>query len=273
MSSIVGAAGNAVPNPFGGFAPFPNSIMVPFMGYQSGVLGFTFGVEYEFGKRLVKSMDNETFNHIKNNQEGRAFFQGVIKAHNEELLQMFKDALPEALSTMDRIIEDMVKVEEKKAFRTPSAMVELLQALAAGTGRIEPPADIAEVDALVKLISSIYGLPLALVAAWLGVEQPPPPPSDGFTEEEVAKFLDLSPVLSTTWVNDCNGNNNTHDDQGWLHILIDHAELYKTTADSQETGCEKQTNLNAYTAHRLTIQNYYGHPYDELKLWAENNPR
>ncbi len=126
---------DVIPNPFGGFAPFPNSIMIPFMGTQSAVLGYDFGLSYEAGKRMIKSMDNEDFNKfIKdgNTVEFEGKQQNLLsvfsKKHYRNMIEEFTTRIPSSLVLQDTIIEASVAIELKKANRTPSAMVEIIQA-------------------------------------------------------------------------------------------------------------------------------------------------
>jgi hypothetical protein len=209
LSAIGGAAINNAPNPFGGFAPFPNSIMIPFMGYQSAVLGFQFGVEYEFGKRIVKSMSNETFNHIRDSPEGREFFRGVMSQHHQELLTDFREALPDAQSVMNDIIQESVQIEIKKAERTPSAMAEIIAAL--GQGLSQTATDNLTEEQLVtwqQLLASFYGIPFSLVSAWFNTRNtepteptPEPTPTIDFQEPVYHSPVALSFSYQVTDVN------------------------------------------------------------------------
>lgn len=139
---------NFIPNPFGGFAPFPNSIMIPFMGTQSKVLGYDFGLGYEIGKRTIKALPNDFFNKIvsqnsdeitvvRNGQDivmqYKDYISFITKEFHNQTLQEFTDLIPNALALQDTIISASVAIELKKAERTPSAFVEILQAFQGAT--------------------------------------------------------------------------------------------------------------------------------------------
>lgn len=131
-TAAVGAASGALgalPNPFGGFAPFPNTIMIPFMGAQSAVLGYQFGISYEWGKRLIKAMSNEAFNQLVTDETARAQLQNGIKQWNEQTITRFTEELPTFTGLQNTVIEETVKIELAKANRTPSAMREILEVL------------------------------------------------------------------------------------------------------------------------------------------------
>jgi hypothetical protein len=127
MSAIVDKA----PNPFGGFAPFPNSIMIPFMGAQSAVLGFQFGIQYELAKRYIKSLSNEDFNNMVN-QPNHEFLNSIIKTQALEQITNFRNLIPDYQSLQNDVIEESVRIELKKAERTPSAIAEIIEAFTQG---------------------------------------------------------------------------------------------------------------------------------------------
>lgn len=118
------------------------------MGYQSAVLGYEFGINYEVGKRTVKSIPSDLFNRIRAGDDSpinvvydgqeytiptHQYFDFLGKQHMEKLLTNFRNALPTAQSVMNDIIEESVAIELKKAERTPSAMAEIIQALGDST--------------------------------------------------------------------------------------------------------------------------------------------
>lgn len=124
---VLSSLANAIPNPFGGFSPFPNSIMIPFMQAQSSALAYGFGLDYEFGKRTIKAMSNEQFNSLTAND-----VSNLIKNHNDVVLQQLRDELPNFTAFQSEIIDKQVEIEVAKANRTPSAMAEIVTALLSG---------------------------------------------------------------------------------------------------------------------------------------------
>lgn len=123
------------------------------MGYQSAVLGYEFGVNYEVGKRTIKAMDNDLFNKIVAGQgpeleggkitvnyNGQAYeldnyseyLPLLSRLHSEQMITNFRKALPDAMSVMNDIIESSVQIEKAKAERTPSAFREIFEAFTGG---------------------------------------------------------------------------------------------------------------------------------------------
>ncbi len=134
MSGIAAGA-SAIPNVFGGFAPFPNSIMIPFMGAQSAVLGYQFGINYEFGKRTIKAMSNPEFNAIVTTPEGRTGLRHAMEEQAKHSITMFRNLIPDFQSLQNDIIEQSVVIEVKKAERTPSAWAEIITAFTKAGGQ------------------------------------------------------------------------------------------------------------------------------------------
>ncbi len=50
--------------PVSGFLPVPLPMMIPFMGAQSLVIGKMFGEGFQYGKRKISAMPNESFNKL-----------------------------------------------------------------------------------------------------------------------------------------------------------------------------------------------------------------
>ncbi len=133
-----------IPNPFGGFAPFPNSIMIPVMGAQSAVLGFAFGMHYEAGKRTIRAMDNADFNDFV--RDGKLVNDGVgenmpfmnlkMEQHFKQQIDFLKNSWDVAFHIQEEIIEQSVRIEIAKANRTPSAMAEIIQTFNTATSKL-----------------------------------------------------------------------------------------------------------------------------------------
>ncbi len=118
-----------IPNAFGGFAPFPNTIMIPTMGLQSAVIGYRFGFGYEQGKRAVRKMSNEEFNNLDEAAE-----QAMFKRHDSSAIDYFKTEMHNWVDLQNLIIEKSVEIEVMKAQRTPSAFREMFEGFTLGFG-------------------------------------------------------------------------------------------------------------------------------------------
>ncbi len=116
-----------IPNAFGGFAPFPNTIMIPTMGLQSAVIGYRFGFGYEQGKRRLRSMSNEEFNTLNEEAE-----QAIFKRHDSAAINYFKVEMHNWVELQNLIIEKSVEIEVMKANRTPSAFREMFEGFTKG---------------------------------------------------------------------------------------------------------------------------------------------
>ncbi len=119
-----------IPNAFGGFAPFPNTIMIPTMGLQSAVIGYRFGFGYEQGKRTLRAMSNEQFNDLDEEAE-----QIIFKRHDSAAINYFKVEMHNWVALQNLIIEKSVEIEVMKANRTPSAFREMFEGFTSGFGQ------------------------------------------------------------------------------------------------------------------------------------------
>ncbi len=131
MAAIVaGAVGGSIPNIFGGFAPFPNTIATALLAYQSEAIGFGFGIKFQYAKRLIGAMSNEEFNALTPGTIGN-----LITSHNIELIQRMELSMPKWIDIQQHYIEAGVQVEVMKANRTPSAWAEIITAFAGAAGQ------------------------------------------------------------------------------------------------------------------------------------------
>ncbi len=124
------AIASAIPNVFGGFAPFPNTIATALLAYQSEAIGYGFGLKFQYAKRQIGAMSNETFNALDLTELGN-----LIHSHNDELLQRMADNMPDWLDIQENFIEASVQVEVLKANRTPSAWAEIITAFTGAAGQ------------------------------------------------------------------------------------------------------------------------------------------
>ncbi len=116
-----------IPNAFGGFAPFPNTIMIPTMGLQSDVIGYRFGFGYEKGKRTLRAMSNEEFNNLDDAEEA-----AIFKRHDSAAINYFRTEMVNWVELQKLIIEKSVEIEVMKAIRTPSAFREMFEGFTKG---------------------------------------------------------------------------------------------------------------------------------------------
>ncbi len=105
-----------------GFSPMPLGIMAPFMGYQSAALAYNFGLNYEFGKRVIKSMSNEKFNKIA---EDPILLNELTSRHHDVLLQAFINEVPKVDKIQDLIIKKMVELEFAKIKVMPELIAQI----------------------------------------------------------------------------------------------------------------------------------------------------
>ncbi len=112
-----------------GFSPMPLGIMAPFMGYQSAALAYNFGLNYEFGKRVIKSMSNEKFNKIANDP---ILLNELTSQHHDVLLKAFINEVPKVDKIQDLILDKMVELERKKIEMMPTLLAQIGPATIAG---------------------------------------------------------------------------------------------------------------------------------------------
>ncbi len=105
-----------------GFSPMPLGIMAPFMGYQSAALAYNFGLNYEFGKRVIKSMSNEKFNEIANDP---ILLNELTSRHHDVLLKAFINEVPKVDKIQDLIIKKMVELEFAKIKVMPELIAQI----------------------------------------------------------------------------------------------------------------------------------------------------
>ncbi len=105
-----------------GFSPMPLGIMAPFMGYQSAALAYNFGLNYEFGKRVIKSMSNEKFNKIA---EDPILLNELTSRHHDVLLKAFIHEVPKVDKIQELIIKKMVELEFAKIKVMPELIAQI----------------------------------------------------------------------------------------------------------------------------------------------------
>ncbi len=105
-----------------GFSPMPLGIMAPFMAYQSAALAYNFGLNYEFGKRVIKSMSNEKFNAIANDP---IKLNELTAKHHDVLLKAFINEVPKVEPIQKLILDQMVKLEFEKIKIMPQLIAQI----------------------------------------------------------------------------------------------------------------------------------------------------
>ncbi len=127
-----------------GFSPMPLGIMAPFMAYQSAALAYSFGLNYEYGKRKIKSMSNEQFNEltpIKLNE--------ITSIHHDALLEGFINEVPKTQPIQKLIIDQMVILERLKIEIMPELIAQAIPAILKGIVGLTP---IVEATGATKVI-------------------------------------------------------------------------------------------------------------------------
>ncbi len=170
---------SAIPNAFGGFAPFPNTIMIPTMGLQSAVIGYRFGFGYEQGKRTLRAMSNEQFNDLDEEAE-----QAIFKRHDTAAINYFKTEMNNWVALQNLIIEKSVEIEVMKANRTPSAFREMFEGFTSGFGKQQK-------DDVANFFSTLAD-PISKLMAWFAGHRADP--------EKVKKsILKINPITGKPW--------------------------------------------------------------------------
>lgn len=79
------------------------------MEAQSAALAYGFGLNYEFGKRTIRSMSNDEFNSLTSEQVAE-----MSAAHTHVILQRFIQAVPRVLPAQTEIFKQYVTIEKLK---------------------------------------------------------------------------------------------------------------------------------------------------------------
>ncbi len=95
-----------------GFQPIPNAVMIPFMEAQSAALAFGFGLNYEFGKRKIRSMSNEEFNSLTSEQ-----IANMSNEHTHIILSQFQAQIPRVMPMQIEIFKQYVLIEKEKVIQ------------------------------------------------------------------------------------------------------------------------------------------------------------
>jgi len=92
-----------MPLPIGFFAPLPLPVMIPFMGYQSLVMGEAFGLSYQYAKRKISSMTNEEFNKLTVTD-----LQAMIKGSIQSGIPQMQASMDDMLTLQTKIVDHLV---------------------------------------------------------------------------------------------------------------------------------------------------------------------
>lgn len=247
--------GNFLPIPsVEGFAPFPNSIMVPFMGYQSAILAYNFGIDYELGKRTVKSFPNDLFNEIRagsddiisvvyDGQEYKMKYNEYIpflkRQHAQEQLTAFRNALPDATSLMGDIINFGVQIEKMKI----PANIDLLKYFI--------DTIFVQLDAsLLRILEALLGLPQGSLNSDLTV--------DTTTTTENYATLQTTQSFNYGYLNACDNtavNTSTPAYDAFEHVNV--LNGIQSVSDPNGT-CQEQSQYSRLVAYAEAFKNFYG---------------
>ncbi len=128
MSAIIGGLLPKIE----GFQPIPNAVMIPFMEAQSAALAYGFGLNYEYGKRKVRSMSNKEFNSLTPEQ-----ITNMSNAHTHIILSKFQAQVPAVMPMQTEIFKQYVIIEKAKVaqnFELAKWMVGFIKDAVAETG-------------------------------------------------------------------------------------------------------------------------------------------
>lgn len=104
-----------------GFSPYPIGMMIPFMEAQSAGLARAFGLNYEMGKRQIKSMSNEEFNALT--EEG---INTMLRTSTTAQLQLLYEAIPQFRELQTKIIDEYKEIEKLKIQATFDMLKEIV---------------------------------------------------------------------------------------------------------------------------------------------------
>lgn len=241
------------------------------MGYQSAVLGYDFGINYETGKRTVKSVPSDLFNRIRSGDDTpinvvydgqeytiptHQYFDFLRQQHMQKMLTNFRNELPNSSSVMTDIIEFSVQIEKMKAERTPSAWAEILTAFG-GASQTEvvtwldslPETERNFLLTLSPLLALMYTTAKSGLLQPIPIGNPPPTPSQD---------LYASVTLDFSWTDTCNGGQLiTSHPTGTAQQHLDFLSALQSEP-SGTTTCEIQYFNDRNQSYQNVIEAYYG---------------
>ncbi len=148
----------------------------------------------DFNKFIIKG-DLVTFEGHKT-----PLLTSLAKIQWREQITLFRETLPNAQSLMNDIIHESVEIENKKAERTPSAWLEIIQHFAKGGEQVFKDIPKNDIESVINLLSSITGIPVQKLIDLLNlppffkeippIPEPPPPPEP---EPEPVKDFEKEP--------------------------------------------------------------------------------
>ncbi len=100
----------------GGFMPIPLAMMIPFMATQSLVMGESFGKAFQFGKRKMSAMDNESFNKLTIEQVASEMFRSYqnilpdLKQSMRDSSKLQSDIIGQILSIPSETLADLFRL-------------------------------------------------------------------------------------------------------------------------------------------------------------------
>ena len=156
-----------------GFMPLPNSAVIPFMELQSAVMARAFGMNFQFGKRLISSLNNTEFNALVDSDavEAQEVFYNNIKRLNQRDYKQFYDDIksPDTQYVQEFVLKHSIKLEQDKLTEN----IELFKWMFA---------KLIGDETVLKWIKFAYGVDLTGIATDDIPDAPPtsytPPPSE-----------------------------------------------------------------------------------------------
>lgn len=286
-STAYGAIGGAIAGSGEGFQPYPNSIMPPFMAYQSAMMAYDFGINLELGRRTIKSLPNDLFNRIRSgdNTPINVTYNGVEETiptyqllkfwqmkRNQELLTQFRDRLPDHSEMLrNDIIPAMVNIEFEKAKIKPEMYVKIIDAVIAGIRELRD-AGATEDNLLNFLLDFFFGgsywstNPIDLTPPTTEPAPEPPLTFESFLTDPLADV-----PMSLSWPNACDNVTSTQSISARpLGSHVRGVESWRTNWVTSTT-CEEDTKLFAIKAWEDQIETVYGQTYLVCKTFVEAN--
>lgn len=101
------------------------------MAYQSAELAFAFGLNYEVGKRTIKSMSNDKFNSLTHQQ-----IMELQSQHHTVSMAAFVNEMPRTQAIQEKILDEYLKLEKTKIDMNITLALEMIDRVALRGGSI-----------------------------------------------------------------------------------------------------------------------------------------
>ncbi len=185
---VLGAISGLIPK-IEGFAPLPNASADAFMAMQGGHMALYFGAMYQFGKRIVSSQTNESFNAIAKNPK---LLTQMLDPHYKEITNAFENHANSQFERVQTLVmEKAYQIEILKVHQNVKLLKELPSAY--WQAIFETEKTISNIDSGIKPPSTVPPVVTPPKSQPRGKTIPKSSPVPG-----VPKFIT---TITTTWLN------------------------------------------------------------------------